>query len=391
MTIQTDEQQLQRTREFVRVHVAPDAARRLSERHTSEDLHLAAGSAGLLGLQLPASVGGMGVSFACKAQVAAILAQADFGVAMSLINTHNVAEQLFRLAAPGFAQRYLPDLLAGRLSACTALTEPSGGSDFAAIQTNAVAVPGGWRLNGAKTWITNAVHADLFVVYAQTRVGAGAAGIAAFVVQAQRAGFKRAPGPAMGPVSTIGTGGFELQGYLCSEDEMLSPPGEAFKDILGAINGARTYVAAMCCGMVSEALQVTSTWGHARQAFGKSLHGHQGWRWCLADAAIDLEAAQLLVAQAADLIDAGLDAQSASAKAKVFATRMAQKNLAALMHAMGAEGLVENYPFVRHLASAQVAGFVDGSTEMLLERIAKDFKVTASPQGRATPEAKLKE
>jgi len=391
MTIQTDEQQLQRTREFVRVHVAPDAARRLSERHTSEDLHLAAGSAGLLGLQLPASVGGMGVSFACKAQVAAILAQADFGVAMSLINTHNVAEQLFRLAAPGFAQRYLPDLLAGRLSACTALTEPSGGSDFAAIQTNAVAVPGGWRLNGAKTWITNAVHADLFVVYAQTRVGAGAAGIAAFVVQAQRAGFKRAPGPAMGPVSTIGTGGFELQGYLCSEDEMLSPPGEAFKDILGAINGARTYVAAMCCGMVSEALQVTSTWGHARQAFGKSLHGHQGWRWCLADAAIDLEAAQLLVAQAADLIDAGLDAQSASAKAKVFATRMAQKNLAALMHAMGAEGLVENYPFVRHLASAQVAGFVDGSTEMLLERIAKDFKVTASPQGRATNEAKLKE
>ena len=384
MTIQADEQQLERTREFVRAHVAPDAARRLSERHTSEEVHLAAGSAGLLGLQLPASVGGMGVSFACKAQVAAILAQADFGVAMSLINTHNVAEQLFRLAASGFAQRYLPDLLAGRLSACTALTEPSTGSDFAAIQTQAVAVPGGWRLDGVKTWITNAVHADLVVVYAQTRVGAGAAGIAAFVVQAQRAGFKRSPGPAMGPVSTIGAGGFELQGYMCSEDEMLSPPGEAFKDILGAINGARTYVGAMCCGMVSEGLQVASAWGHARQAFGKPLHGHQGWRWCLADAAIELEAAQLLVAQASDLIDAGLDAQSASAKAKVFATRMAQKHLAALMHAMGAEGLGENYPFVRHLASAQIAGFVDGSTEMLLERIAKDFKATASPQGRTT-------
>ena len=316
--------------------------------------------------------------------VAAILAQADFGVAMSLINTHNVAEQLFRLAASGFAQRYLPDLLAGRLSACTALTEPSAGSDFAAIQTQAVAVPGGWRLDGVKTWITNAIHADLVVVYAQTRVGAGAAGIAAFVVQAQRAGFKRSPGPAMGPVSTIGAGGFELQGYMCSEDEMLSPPGEAFKDILGAINGARTYVGAMCCGMVSEGLQVASAWGHARQAFGKPLHGHQGWRWCLADAAIELEAAQLLVAQASDLIDAGLDAQSASAKAKVFATRMAQKHLAALMHAMGAEGLGENYPFMRHLGSAQIAGFVDGSTEMLLERIAKDFKATASPQGRTT-------
>ena len=384
MTLQADEQQLERTREFVREQVAPHAARRWSERQTSEEVHLAAGRAGLLGLQLPASVGGAGVSFACKAQVAAILAQADFGVAMSLINTHNVAEQLFRLAAPGLAQRYLPELLAGRLSACTALTEPSAGSDFAAIQTQAEAAPGGWRLDGAKTWITNALHADLVVVYAQTRVGAGAAGIAAFVVEAQRTGFKRSPGPAMGPVSTIGAGGFELQGYLCREDEMLSPPGEAFKDILGAINGARTYVGAMCCGMVSEGLQVASTWGHARQAFGQSLHGHQGWRWCLADAAIALEAAQLLVAQAANLIDAGRDAQSESAKAKVFATRMAQKHLAALMHAMGAEGLGENYPFVRHLASAQIAGLVDGSTEMLLERIAKDFKAPPSPASSAT-------
>ena len=385
MTLRPDEyEQLARTREFVREHVAPHAAAWVRERQTSAPLHPAAGSAGLLGLQLPASNGGAGVSFACKAQVASILAAADFGVAMSLINTHNVAEQLFRLGTAGLAQRYLPGLLAGRLSACTALTEPAAGSDFAAIQTRAVAVPGGWQLDGTKTWITNAVHADLVVVYAQTRVGVGAAGIAAFVVEAQRAGFHRTEGEAMGPVSSIGAGGFDLTAYLCREDEILSPPGEAFKDILGAINGARTYVGAMCCGMVGEALQVASAWGQSRQAFGKSLHAHQGWRWCLVDAAIELEAAQLLIAQAAALIDAGEDAQSASAKAKVFATRMAQKHLAALMHAMGAEGLGKHYPFVRHLASAQVAGLVDGSTEMLLERIAKDFKATASPNGPAT-------
>jgi alkylation response protein AidB-like acyl-CoA dehydrogenase len=379
-----DQEQLARTREFVRVHVTPYAASWGRDRQSSAPLHPAAGSAGLLGLQLPTSSGGAGVSFACKAQVAQILAAADFGVAMSLINTHNVAEQLFRLATPALAQRYLPGLLAGRLSACTALSEPTAGSDFAAIQTLAVPVPGGCLLNGTKTWITNAVHADLVVVYAQTRVGAGAAGVAAFVVEAQRAGFHRADVPAMGPVSTIGAGGFELKGYLCQEDEMLSPPGEAFKDILNAINGARTYVGAMCCGMVDAALQAASAWGQSRQTFGKSLQAHQGWRWCLADASIDLEAAQLLVGQAAALIDAGLDAQSASAKAKVFSTRMAQKHLAALTQAMGAEGLGEHYPFVRHLASAQVAGLVDGSTEMLLERIAKDFKATASPHGPAS-------
>lgn len=376
MALNTDELSLlAQTGELAAQHVAPGAARWARERLTGTELLAQAAEVGLLGLQVPVAHGGRGLSFSCKAQAAEILAAADFGVAMALINTHNVAEQLARLASPGLAQRLIPGLVAGRHSACTALTEPGAGSDFSAIQTQAVAVPGGWQLDGVKSWITNAVHAEVIVVYAQTQAGAGAAGIAAFVVEAKKPGFQRLPAADMGPISTIGTGGFRLAGYHCTEEEMLSPPGEAFKDILGAINGARTYVAAMCCGMVGQALRVASAFGNQRQAFGKSLLGHQGWRWQLADAAIDLEAARLMVSQAGAMIDAGQQAQSAAAKAKVFATRMAQKHIAALMHAMGAQGLGESHPFVRHLAAAHIAALVDGSTEMLLERIAKDFKV----------------
>ena len=200
-------------------------------------------------------------SFACKTQVAEILAAADFGVAMSLINTHNVAEQMARLGQSSLVQRFVPDLIAGRISACTALTEASVGSDFSAIQTRALAVSGGWRLDGSKTWITNAVHADVIVVYAQTQPGSGAAGIAAFVVDAHRPGFHRDPQTPMGPLPSMGAGDFRLDGYLCKGDELLSPAGEAFKDILRAINGARTYVAAMCCGMVGECLRVASAFG----------------------------------------------------------------------------------------------------------------------------------
>lgn len=365
---------LERTREFVIRHVAPQAARRARERLSGAELAPLAAEVGLLGLQVPVAHGGRGMSFSCKAQAAEILAAADFGVAMALINTHNVAEQLARLASPALAQRWVPALVSGRHSACTALTEPGAGSDLSALQTQAVAVPDGWQLDGVKHWITNAVHADVIVVYAQTRAGAGAAGVAAFLVDAGRPGFHRLPAGEGGPVSTLGAGAFRLEGYRCAPDEMVSPPGEAFKDIMGSINGARTYVAAMCCGMVGEALRVASAFGKQRSTFGKPLLRHQGWRWQLADAAIDLEAAGLMVRAAAAMIDAGHEAQGAAARTKVFATRMAQKHIAALMHAMGAEGLGESHPFIRHLAAAQIAGLVDGSTEMLLERISKDFK-----------------
>lgn len=364
---------LARVSDFAQAHVAPGAAHRSPAAPGTELLALAA-ETGLLGLQVPLAQGGRALSFRCKAQAAEILAAADFGLAMALINTHNVAEQLSRLARPELVQRWVPSLLAGRQSACTALTEPGAGSDFAAIQTQAVAVPGGWELQGVKRWIINAVHAQVIVVYAQTRPGAGAAGIAAFVVEAARPGFERLPADDSGLLAGLGTGGFSLSGYRCTDAELLSPPGEAFKDILLAINGARTYVAAMCCGMVGQALQVASAFGNARNTFGKPLLGHQGWRWQLADAAVDLEAARLMVQQAASMVDAGEPAQLAAARAKVFATRMARQHISALMHAMGAEGLSERYPFVRQLAAAQIAGLVDGSTEMLLERIAQDFR-----------------
>jgi alkylation response protein AidB-like acyl-CoA dehydrogenase len=378
-----DQDTLARTREFVRTQLVPYVQRNDHGLESHRRLHQAAGQVGLLGLQVPPAQGGLGISFRCKAQVADLLAAADFGVAMSLINTHNVAEQLVRLGQPALAQRYLTDLMAGRLIACTALTESTAGSDFSAIRSFATPVAGGWRLDGDKTWITNAVHADLVVVYAQTAVGAKGRGIAAFLVDTRRAGFQRSSVDPMGPVASIAAGGFSLQGYVCTDNEMVSPPGQAFNDILGAINGARTYVAAMCCGMVEDALQTVNRWGAVRTAFGGPLHSHQGWRWGLADAANDLEAARALVDQAAALIDAGADAQSASAHAKVFATRMARKHIAALMHAMGAEGLGADYPFTRHLAAAQLAGLVDGSTEMLLERIAKDLAAQAT---RSAPE-----
>ena len=361
---------ISRAATLAREVVSPQAARWEHERRIGHEALAAAVELGLTRLQVPPSHGGLGFSFGCKAQLADVLGAGDFGFTMSLINTHNVAANLAHNAQPAVAARYLPDLIAGRRLGCTALTEPGAGSDFAAITTCATRVAGGWHIDGAKAWITNAAEADVVVLYAQTEPGAGARGIAGFVVDGRRAGFIREPAYALGGQHTIGTGGFRLDGYQATDEELLHPPGQAFKAALGSINGARTYVAAMCCGMVGDALRVALAYGRQRQTFGHALADHQGWRWRLAEAAAELAACRAMVAQAADLIDAGQDAQLVAAQAKLLATRMAERQIPALAQAMGAEGLREHHPFARHLMGARVAGFVDGSTEMLLERIA---------------------
>jgi alkylation response protein AidB-like acyl-CoA dehydrogenase len=361
---------LARTASFACDVVTPGAPVWEAERRIAREAIEAAAAIGLTGLEVPQAWGGLGLGFACKAQVAELLGAADFGFTMSLINTHNVAAKLAREAPPELARRYVPDLLAGRRLGCTALTEPSAGSDFAAIRTLATRTPQGWRIDGEKAWITNAAEADVIVLYAQTVAGSGGRGIACFVVDGRRAGFVREPAFALTGQHAIGTGGFRLEGYLAQDDEMLQAPGPAFKSALVSINGARTYIAAMCNGMVGEALRVALEYGNSRHAFGKALAEQQGWRWRLSEAGTELAAGRLLVTHAAVLIGAGAEAQLAAAQAKLFCTRMAERHLPALAQAIGAEGLRREHCFGRHLAGARVACFVDGSSEMLLERIA---------------------
>lgn len=361
---------LARTEAFAREVVAPRAATWERERRIGRDAFALAAELGLTRLELPVAWGGLGLPYSVKAKVAELLGAADFAFTMSLINTANVATKLARDAAPEVARRYVDDLVSGRRVGCTALTEPHAGSDFASITTQATRTPDGWRIDGAKAWITNATEADVVVLYAQTEPGSGGRGIAGFLVDGRRDGFVREPGYALAGQHAIGTGGFRLQGYLARDDEMLQPAGKAFKAALASINGARTYIAAMCCGMVGETLRIASDYGERRTTFGRPLADHQGWRWRLAEAASELAACRLMVERAAALIDAGEDAQLAAAQAKLLATRMAERQLPALGQAMGAEGLREHHPFGRHLIGARVAGFVDGSSEMLMERIA---------------------
>lgn len=340
---------------------APDAA-----------IFAKAAAIGLFGLETPVQFGGSGQGFAVKAAACEALAGADFGFAMSVINTQNVAVRLAHSAPPALRNHYLPKILAGEISACTALTEPGAGSDFSAAATRARREGNGWMLDGEKTWIINARHAGLSVVFAQCGDGAsGGGGIGAFLVDLSAPGVRRHAIDSGFSQSSIGAGGFTLDGLQLGDDHLLLPPGGAFKAIMAEINGARAYVAAMCCGMLAAALADAGAYGARRHTFGKPLAGHQAWRLKLAHAQTDLAAARALTGLAGQAIEQGRDAQLLAAQAKIHAVGVCQRHLPIMLHAVGAEGLRAEHCFTRHLGAVQSAALTDGSTDMLLERVAK--------------------
>ena len=298
-----------RARTFAREVVAPQVSRWERERCMGREAIREAASLGLCAIEVPREHGGLGHPYSVKCRIAEVLAAVDYAFAFSLINTQNVANKLAREAPARIRDQVVPALMAGEIIGCTALTEPHAGSDFSAISTQARAVDGGWQLDGRKAWITNAGQADVVVMYAQTEPGSAARGVAGFFVDLHRAGAHREPAYALTGQHAIGTGGFRLEGYVARPDEMLQPAGRAFKAAMASINGARTYVAAMCCGMVGEALRVATEYGQRRTAFGSPLSGHQGWRWRLAEASSELAACRMMVAAAAARIDPGPDAR----------------------------------------------------------------------------------
>lgn len=364
------ETHLAQVRDFATRLVAPAAADWSLGAAPDPALFRQAAALGLFGIELPEAAGGLGHDFRHKAAVCAALAAADFGFAMAVVNTHNAALRLHR-SAPALAARHLPGLLSGDVAACTALTEPEAGTDVAALQTRASRTPDGWTLSGRKDWIVNGRRAGLAIVFAKCGPGDAAGDIGAFMVDLTAPGVTRHATDAALSQSSIGTGGFTMDAVSLPPEALILPPGTAFGAILSEINGARAYVAAMCCAMLEAAIGTVAAYGQSRTSFGKPLMDHQAWRLTLAQAQTDLAASRALTDRAIASIAGDPAAQLLAAQAKVHAVQTCQRHLPALLHAMGAEGLRPAHCLTRHLAAVQSAALTDGAIAPLLERVAR--------------------
>ncbi|MDF2234500.1 acyl-CoA/acyl-ACP dehydrogenase [Albimonas sp. CAU 1670] len=373
MTLTAAEQALvAKARAFTDEVLVPAAERCERTRSADLDALRLAAEAGFTGIQVPTELGGLGLSFACKSEIAEQFARACFGFSMAILNTHNTAWRLARLTDNPLAQSRVAPMLRGEATGCAALTEPGAGSDFAAIRTTARRRDdGSWVLNGEKAWITNAQHASTSICFAQTKEIGDGSGIGAFLVQAEKPGFSRVEGSGSWGIFANGLGGYRLEDYEAPPEAVISQPGTAFKQILTEINGARIYVAAMCLGMVDAGLDSAAAYGRSRQIFGGPLETRQGWRWRLSAAEAELAAARALVRKAEAAHSAGEDTQLIAAQAKYVGIQLANRWVPELLHAHGASGLGVDSMFARHMAGMQAASFADGSTEIMLERIGR--------------------
>ncbi len=351
-------------RGFARDVVAPNAAAWEEARTMPREALSQAAELGLTGLLVPPELGGSGIGVTAMARVMEELSAACMAFTFSLVVHNNLARNIANNGTDEQKQRCLPDMLTAKRIGAFLLTELKGGSDAAAIATRAERTGDGWRISGEKGWISNAAEADILSVYAQTDPAQGWRGIACFLVEASRPGVTRErPYSVMGG-HALGTGGFRFDGCPATDADILLPPERAFKGAMSGIDTARLNVAAMCCGMLRAGLDCALDYTANRRAFGQATSEFQGLQWMLADVATDLEAARLLAYRAAGLLDDGADATLAAAHAKKFATRVALARLGDCMQTMGAAGFRAEYPLGRHMASAKMAQYLDGTSEI---------------------------
>lgn len=278
--------------------------------------------------------------------------------------------------------RWIPDVAAGRAVAAFALTEPSAGTDAAALSLRAEREGEGWRLNGAKKWISNAPQADLYTVFARTTEGAGSRGVSAFVVEGDAAGLT---GERLDLVAPHPIGTLIFDGVHVGREALLGELDEGFKVAMRTLDLFRPSVGAFAVGMAQAALNAAVAHAGRREAFGRELRRFQAVSQRLADMATDVEAARLLVYSAAARYDEG-SARSGlgrtagskpvtkrSAMAKLFATEAAQRVIDAAIQIHGAAALEKGHLLEELYRDVRATRIYEGTSEIQREIIAREL------------------
>lgn len=344
-----------------------------SERRPPRETWEAYRAAGLKGMLVPKAQGGHALSAFAMAHISEAVGAADPAAALTFIPQEYSMAAIARYASHPWHGEILQTLMAGERLTGFLLTEPQAGSDVAAITTLAEATGDGWRLTGDKAWISNAAHMDEYFVFAQTRPGAGAKGIAGFLVPREAEGLEIGKPYELlgGHVAAIAD--VHFRNVTIAKERMVVPAGEGLKAALSAIDLARINVAAMCCGSLHTGLDVALRYATTRRAFGQFIGDFQGLQWALADIATDLCAARLLTYDAAEILDRDGKAAAPAAHAKKFATRAALNGLRQCMQTLGSNGLRHDWPLARLFANAKMAECLDGTTEIQNVVIGRDL------------------
>lgn len=373
----------QQARRFATEEVAP-LSREADERSVFPlQLVKRMGDLGFLGAPLAPAYGG-GLDAICYALLCEELGRVDASVRGFLtVHTGLVSLCLQEWGTDEQRRRYLPLLASGEWIGCYALTEPRAGSDAASMETTASEEGGSYVLNGEKIWITNGASARLAIVFASHDRAAGHRGICAFLVETDAPGFLREkmPGHELGHRAAEHVH-ITLDACRVPQNALLGEPGAGFKVAMSALDRGRLGVAAGAVGIAQACLDACVTYTKQRRQFGRRLADFQMLQATLADMAADVEAARLLVYQAAWARDQGQPTTKLTSIARLFATEAALKaaSEAVLMH--GNRGYSNEYPVERHYRDIKGLQMYEGTSHIQRLIIARELVGREQEPGR---------
>jgi butyryl-CoA dehydrogenase len=357
--------------EFARGEVAPrvDAMERAGA--LDRDLIQKAFEMGLMGIQVPEQYGGAGGSVMLVTLAVEELSRVDASTAI-LVDVQNtlVAFPMLTAATEDQKRRYLPALCESRIGAY-ALSEATSGSDAFALQTRAERRGDSWVLTGRKLWITNAAEAEVFIIFANADPARGYKGITAFIVERDFPGFAVGRKEDKLGIRASSTCELILDGVVVPAANVLGPVGQGYKIAIETLNEGRIGIGAQMIGVAQGALDATLAYVKERRQFGRAIADNQAVQFQLAQAATDLQAARLMVYDAARLKDAGHDIAQAGAMAKLLSSQVCERVTSLCVELFGGYGYTKDYPVEKFYRDAKIGAIYEGTSNMQLQTIAK--------------------
>jgi alkylation response protein AidB-like acyl-CoA dehydrogenase len=326
---------------------------------------------GLMGIEIAESHGGAGGSLMMVTLAVEGLSTVDASTAI-LVDVQNtlVNYPIGRYATDDLKARYLPQLAAGKVGAY-ALSEPGSGSDAFGLSTTASEQDGRWILNGRKMWITNGAEAEIFVIFATVDRSAGYHGITAFIVERDFPGFTVGKKEDKLGIRASSTCELILDDCQVPATNLLGEKGKGYRIAIDTLNGGRIGIGAQMIGIASGALGAAIQYVQERKQFGQPLSHFQGVQFQIAQAATELEAARLLVYNAARLKDSGSDIAKEGAMAKLFASQVCERVTSLCVELFGGYGYTKDFPVEKFYRDAKIGSIYEGTSNMQLQTIAR--------------------
>lgn len=352
-------------REFAREKLLPNAARWDREHAFPAEAVAEMGALGLMGMLVPEEWGGAGADNVAYALALEEVAAGD-GSCSTIMSVHNSVGcmPILRFGTQEQKQRFLEPLARGEMLAAFCLTEPQAGSDASSIRTRARLDGNHWVLNGTKQFITSGNRADIAIVFAVTDPEAGKKGISAFIVPTKTPGYRVTSVERKMGQHASDTCQIVFEEMRLTPDLMLGQPGEGYRIALSNLEGGRIGIAAQSVGMARAAYEAALAYAKERQSFGRPIIEHQAVGFRLADMATQIEAARLLVLNAAQKRDAGEPCLTEAAMAKLFASEMAERVCSDAIQIHGGYGYLEDFPVERIYRDVRVCQIYEGTSDI---------------------------